>query len=109
MKISYGCTPNMTNLISGHNNKVSKDNSTPPPPKNCNCQKNKNCPLDGECLTKNIIYQATVKNKNSNTEENYLGLTGDTFKIRFGNHKKSFNHENYSTDSTLSSHIWKLK
>ena len=99
----------MMNILSGHNNQVSKGPPTPPLPKTCNCRKNRKCPLDGECLSKNIIYQATVKNKINNVEENYLGLTGDPFKLRFGNHKKSFNHENYSTDSTLSSHIWKLK
>ena len=60
-------------------------------------------------MTNNVIYQATVKSENSNVEENYLGLTGDPFKLRYGNHKKSFNHENYSTESTLSAHIWKLK
>ena len=41
--------------------------------------------------------------------ENYIGLTADTFKIRIGNHKKSFNHEQYKTESELSKHIWKLK
>ena len=99
----------MMNLISGHNNKILKGSPTLPLPKTCNCQKNNVCPLNGECLTNNIIYQATVRETNSNVEENYLGLTGDTFKLRYGNHKKSFKHENYSTESTLSSHIWKLK
>ena len=56
-----------------------------------------------------MIYKATVNQTQTNGEENYVGLTGDTFKLRFGNHKKSFKHETFSTESTLSSYIWKLK
>ena len=35
----------------------------------------------------------------------YYGCT-DNFKNRYGNHKKSFNHEIYSNDSDLSKFIW---
>ena len=42
-------------------------------------------------------------------EENYAGLTADTFKLCHGNHKKSFKNENDSTETTLSVCIWKLK
>ena len=41
--------------------------------------------------------------------EKYVGLTGPQFKKRLGNHKKSFKHEKYAHETTLSSHIWKLK
>ena len=74
----------------------------------CNCRNKNTCPLDGKCLTDNIIYQASVTSQNG-VEETYTGLTADKFKLRYANHKKSFTHENYSTDSTLSSYIWKLK
>ena len=48
--------------------------------KTCNCQKNKTCPLDGQCQTKSIIYQATVTRHDNNKEETYVGLTENTFK-----------------------------
>ena len=33
----------------------------------------------------------------------------NAFKTRLGNHKKSFNHRNYSTETCLSEYIWELK
>ena len=72
----------------------------------CNCAKPP-CPLQGRCLTDNLVYQATVK---SGTEEQtYIGLASTTFKLRLGNHKKAFNHEQYRTNTSLSSYIWDLK
>ena len=46
---------------------------------------------------------------NEHSVENYIGLTGDTFKKRYANHKKSFTVEKYSTETTLSLYIWELK
>ena len=57
----------------------------------------------------NIVYQATVTNTESQHKEYYIGLTSDPFKTRLANHTKSFKHERYSNESTLSSYIWKLK
>ena len=94
--------------ISSHNSKLLPKEPPLPVNKLCNCRTKNNCPLDGECLTDNLVYGATVKSPN-NVEETYTGLTSDTFKIRYANHKKSFNHENYSTESTLSTYLWKLK
>ena len=57
----------------------------------------------------NIIYQATVKDQTNDTIETYIGLTGDNFKKRLANHKKSFKHEAYRHETCLSSHVWELK
>jgi hypothetical protein len=75
--------------------------------KTCSCPKNAICPLDGNCLAKKIIYQATVTQGNSKTET-YIGLTATTFKARLGNHFKSFRHEKHRSDSMLSNHLWEL-
>ena len=99
----------MMNIISGHNSKVSNATKPLSTTKPCNCLKKNPCPLSGECLSTNVVYQATVNQTQTDIEENYVGLTADPFKLRFGNHKKSFKHENYSSESTLSSYIWKLK
>ena len=39
----------------------------------------------------------------------YIGMTASTFKERYRNHIKSFNHKRYSNDTELSKYIWKLK
>ena len=65
-------------------------------------------PLDGECLATFLVYQATVTQVGGPTET-YIGATAPTFKLRLGNHTKSFRHLHYSKDSKLSKHIWSLK
>ena len=39
----------------------------------------------------------------------YIGLAETTFKKRFSNHKKSFNHERYENETELSKQYWKFK
>ena len=101
----------MQRIISTHNSKVLRDSQNQdqvvPFKKNCNCRTKNDCPLDGQCLASNLIYQATVSQENGKTE-NYVGLTSNPFKTRLANHKKSFKHEKYSHETTLSQHIWKL-
>ena len=75
----------------------------------CKCRISGDCPLEGKCLTKNIIYRAVVVSNNNEKEEGYIGLTGDIFKSRYANHLKSFRHEKYKNDTCLSSYIWDLK
>ena len=38
-----------------------------------------------------------------------MGLTGDKFKIRYGNHLKSFKNTKYKNETCLSKYIWDLK
>ena len=42
---------------------------------------------------KEIVYQATVINKDNNAQETYVGLTEGTFKTRYLNHTSSFRNE----------------
>ena len=39
----------------------------------------------------------------------YLGSCETTFKDRFGNHKKSFNHVEHKSDTELSNEFWGIK
>ena len=39
----------------------------------------------------------------------YFGLREGKWKLRYYNHKKSFNHKQYSHEVTLSSYVWHLK
>ena len=67
----------------------------------------KSSPLEGECLTKEIVYQATITTKD--TTETYIGLTASEFKTRWRNHKTSFTHEKRKNDTELTKYLWQLK
>ena len=73
---------------------------------NCKCRGKEECPLNGQCQTDKLIYQATV---NTEKTENYIGLTVNTFKTRWDGHKNTFNHEEKAGKTTLSGYIWQLK
>ena len=105
VKLSYSCMPNMKAMIDGNNKKlleIEKSDS-----RTCNCPKNATCPLDGECLASDIVYQATVTCDNK--EETYVGITATSFKARFANHKASFKSKQKRNSTELSKHIWELK
>ena len=42
-------------------------------------------------------------------EKIYYGTSEGTFRQRYENHKKSFNHEKHRKDIELSKEYWKLK
>ena len=96
--------PNMGRVISAHNKKVKEPQGELPP---CTCTLYE-CPVEGTCEKKNIIYQCTVTETTSGKVENYVGLTGNSFKDRLTKHRKSFRDRSYHKNS-LSKHIWKLK
>ena len=103
--MGYSCTPNIESIISSRNKKL----LSPPQPKEreCNCPKKTPCPLGGKCLSKNVIYQATVTQENG-VKNNYTGLCSTTFKDRLGAHKQSFKTDGKNPTS-LSKFIWNLK
>ena len=106
IKLSYSCTPNIHKIITQHNQKLMNNNGIQTI-RSCNCRSKPNCPMNGECLTKCIVYKASVK-----TSENtlvYYGASEGEFKTRFSNHKKSFNNSKYRNDTELSKLIWNLK
>ena len=111
LKLSYGCMPNVKQLIDGHNKAILNNNGIAQPrqdeEKKCNCRKKEECPLNGECLVNEVVYQATVKTKD--TKETYIGLTAKEFKARYRNHQMSFRHEKRKNETELRKHLWKLK
>ena len=72
----------------------------------CNYPRNKVCPLNGECLSQNIICQATVTS--GTKTETYDGLTASTFKARLGNHKASLNSETKRNATMKIYHFFRL-
>ena len=100
LKISYSCTRNMASIIKSHNAKITSATATENNQSKCNCRNKQECPLDMMCLTKGIVYKATVAASSNDDKESYIGMTEHTFKSRYNNHKMSFNHPKY---------VWDLK
>ena len=109
LKLSYSCMPNMKSTISSHNKALLSDyhrSQTQTNDKECNCRKKDQCPLDGKCLTQNVVYQATVSTQSSS--ETYVGLATN-FKDRYRNHTASFRHQTKRNETEQSKHICTLK
>ena len=75
--------------------------------KTCNCRNKENCPVNGKCLKKEVIYRAKVTEENGNLHT-YTGLTCNTFKERWDKHNFTFTHEDVE-HTTLRSFIHELK
>ena len=109
VKISYSCLPNIGSLISSHNKKIlRKIERTNERERNCNCMESENCPLNGECLTKALIYEGTVIPERGNPGR-YIGLCEPAFKGRYSDHKTSCTYQRYETKTELSEFFWKNK
>ena len=110
VKISYSCMPNIKQNIHSHNKSTLQSRkNTNETPKLCNCRKPSDCPMAGNCLKESIVYQATVTTEDNKPNQTYVGLTENSFKTRYANHKASFNHPNKRMSTELSKHIWNLK
>ena len=106
LKVSYSTTRNIAKHISKHNNKVINTSNPEKEKKKCNCQRNKICPLRGECQEGPVVYQADVQT--STSTKKYIISTGRTFKERWNGHKHSLNNRD-ANSTALSSHVWALK
>ena len=79
------------------------------PPKTCNCRIPAECSMDSNCLKELAFYQATVTTEDNNPPQTYVGLTENSFKTRYSNHKTSFCNSNKRFSTELSKHIWYLR
>ena len=76
----------------------------------CNCRRGPNtCPVQGRCLTDNIVYKATVTETVSGKKETYTGLTGNRFKERYNGHNTDMRNSKDKNKTKLSGHVWGLK
>ena len=98
----------MANIIKNHNRKILNECEMTDNRRTCNCRNKNLWPLDGKCLTNNVIYKVTVTTA-SRTTSNYIGMVENDFRTRFNNHKLSFRNQNHSHDTVLSKYIWELK
>ena len=97
---------NIKAIISNHdmsilhqNNKIKNE---------CNCIKNKYCPLGRKCLSPNIVYQG--KTTSSRRKWNDKSLLWNCRKVvqRFYNYTKLHTHEDYANGTELSEEYWEI-
>ena len=100
--------PNMAASIARHNSMVMRlqpSNTAP-----CNCDGGAaSCPVQGACKQEGVVYEACVKEINSNKMETYTGLTGRPFKKRWQEHQRTFDNSDKRNETSLSLHVWELK
>ena len=108
VKISYSCMPNLKQKIDGHNESILRKTNVIPS-RACNYRQPTHWPMAGNCLKSSVVYQATVTTENSRPAQPYVGITENSFKTRFANHRSSFSDPNKRLSTELSKHIWRLK
>ena len=64
IKLSFSCMPNMGKIIKAHNSKLM--NTQNHQSQQCNCRVKANCPLSGDCMVENIVYEARVTLREAN-------------------------------------------
>ena len=100
----------MAQIIKKHNAKVLRERGEGASTEKrlCNCRKKEDCPVKNRCLEESVVYKATVDCPNG-TKAEYVGVTDNTFKTRYNNHKHTFREEKKKNSTTLSTHIWEIK
>ena len=104
VKVSYSCGENVERKIQKHNQKILNENLAENKEKLCNCRDKNKCPVENKCQTENVIYKATAEH--NNTKTTYIGSTSTTFKLRYTNHKHTFNNEDKQSATTLAQYVW---
>ena len=119
VKVSYKCMPNMAQAVSRQNMKLLRENDQAENIPKCNCRGGPvNCPVDGKCQSKGVVYRATIKQTLTGKEDTYTGMTGRSFKERLYEHNtdmrnrpkpKQNGKQNGNNTTKLREHVWKLK
>ena len=84
---------NMSSIISSHNKRLLRPRTTE---YSCNCRTKENCSLQNQFPTPNL-HRADVERNANKGSKIYFGLAGTSFKARFANYNKVFNHEQYKS------------
>ena len=110
VKVSYSCMSKVKSIITSHNTRIiRKSQPQDISAENCNCRNKHACPLQNKCMSKDIVYKATIFTGNTQDTKHYIGMSSNTFKERYRNHIKSFTHKKYSNKTEHSKHVWHLK
>ena len=106
LKISYSCMDNIQSVINKHNKMILNQQQDRAIAR-CNCRNDKDCPLPKQCTITNVVYEAKLET--SNKIQTYIGLTSNTFKTRYSQHKLSLTNRKYKNSTALSREKWKLE
>ena len=61
VKVSYRCMSNVKSIITSHNARIiRKSQPQDISAENCNCRNKHACPLQNKCMSKDIVYKATI-------------------------------------------------
>ena len=109
--------PNMAQAVSHHNTELLNEEQNQFEDPVCNCRGGvQNCPVDGKCRVEGVIYKAKITEESTGVEKYYIGMTGRTFKLRWGEHKTHFkknpgkqNRTAYDPSLYTHTHIWDLQ
>ena len=107
LKLSYSIMPNMSRIITSHNQEINQPRTQPHD--SCNCRVKSKCPLDGKCQATGVVYTAQVTTTDNGTVKSYIGLTDSSFKTRYSNHLQSFAHRKHANNTRLSKYTWSIK
>ena len=91
-------------MIKSHNNRILSEKTTQDQPK-CDCRQKDTCPLEGNYLDKELIYQCNLKEDTTSDKVSYNGLTENTFKNCFYKHHNSFKYESKENSTELFKHF----
>ena len=97
----------MKRHIDAHNRKILEKEEVPEDTRTCNCRRKEECPLNGNCLVKEIVYSAEVET--TQNVMSYYGLTERTFKERYNQHQSDFRHAKHRYNTELSKYVHSLK
>ena len=110
LKISYSCTENLERIVKKHNNKILNSKPVNTTKKDCNCRKKTNCPLQGCCRVKSVVYKATIMPKDKPDDKKfYIGVAKTDIKARIANHNQCFRDFDKRNSTALSAEFWKMK
>ena len=104
IKVSYSTVKNVRAIINSHNKRL----LNPPAETNisCNCRRKNECPLDGQCQIREIVYSAEVTT--ADQSKVYYGLTSRDFKSRYYEHKQAIKNKNSPRATELSNLFFHL-
>ena len=109
VKVSYCCMRNISSIISAHNKYILGKEAPETESRLCNCRNTDECPMEGNCLSPNIVYNGDVVNKTDNEVRPYVGLTSGPFKDRYGVHKYGLRNRKFANSCEFTKHVWSLK
>ena len=87
----------MDSIVKAHNTKILKKKDEAKEEKACNCRNKASCPVGDDCLKTNVVYKATVQHENKIS--NYIGITENSLKTRYTQHKSSLKHSKNRTQT----------